>query len=86
VDSEKLVNLYISEVSHAKTLGEETHKGDQGDSETTNLFGNALCCAIGPHRDDPLVSPSDIEDTTSCLQKVEYEKRELSRNFNEPSR
>jgi hypothetical protein len=69
--------LDISRVSHTKTLGEETHEGGQGDSEITNLFDKALCCAIGPCRDDPIVSPPDIEDATSCLQKFEYEKREL---------
>jgi hypothetical protein len=30
-----------------------------------------------PTRDDPVVEPLDTEDTTSCLQDVEYEKREL---------
>ena len=60
------------------TLGEETHEGDQGYSEIANLFDNALCCAIGPRRDDPVVSPPNIEDTASCLQEVEYEERELS--------
>ena len=67
------------------TLGEETHEGDQGDSDFTNLFDKALCCAIVSGRDDPVVSPPDIEDTTNCLQKVEYEKRELSCKFNELS-
>jgi hypothetical protein len=70
--------LYISGVSDAKTSGEETHEGDQGDSEFTNLFDKALCCAIGPCRDDPVVSPPDIGDTTNCLQKFKYENRELS--------
>jgi hypothetical protein len=59
--------MYISGVSHRETLGEETHEGDQADSEFTNLFDNALCCAIGPCRDDPVVSPPDIEDTTYGL-------------------
>ena len=77
MDSEKLVSC-ISAGDHAKTLGEETHECDQGDSEFTNLCDKALCCAIGPCRDDPVVSPPDIKDTTSCLQKVESEKRELS--------
>jgi hypothetical protein len=86
MDSEKLVRLYISRGSHAKTLGEETHEGDQSDSELTKLFDKALCCAIGPCRDDPVVSPPDIEDTTKGLQKVEYEKRELSWKFGEPSK
>jgi len=48
--------------------------------------GLQVCCAIGPCRDDPVVNPLDVEDTINCLQKVEYEKRELSRKFNEPSK
>ena len=78
--------LYISGVSQVMTLGEETHEDDQGDSEFTNLSDKALCRAIEPCRDDPIVSPPDIEHTTNCLQKIEYEKRELSRKFNEPSK
>ena len=66
----------MSEVSHTNTSSRgETHEDDQGDSEFTNLLDNALCCAIWPYRDDPVMSPPDIEDTTNCLQKVEYEKR-----------
>jgi hypothetical protein len=72
--------LYISGVSCAKTLGEETHEDDQGDSEFTKLCDNALCCAIVPCRDDPVVSPPDIEDAASCLHKVEHEQRELVKN------
>jgi hypothetical protein len=60
------------------TLGEETHEGNQTDSEFTNLLNEALCRAIDSCRDDPVVSPPDIEDTANCLQNVEYEKRELS--------
>ena len=59
-------------------MGEESYKNDQGDSDFTNLFDDALRCAIGARRNDPVVSPPDIEDTTKCLEKVEYEKRELS--------
>jgi hypothetical protein len=72
--------LYVSGGSHAKTLlvGEEAYKGDQGDSEFTNLFDKALYCAIGPCRDNPVVSPPDAEGTTNRLQDVENEKRELS--------
>ena len=78
MDRKKLGSC-ISTKSHThKTLGGETHKGDQGDSEITNLLDKSLCCAIGPCSDDPIVSPPDIEDTASCLQKVEHEKRELS--------
>ena len=76
----------MSGFSHTRTLGEETHENDQGNSDFTNLLENTLCCAIWPCRDDPVVSPFDIEDTTNCLQKVEYEKRELSYKFNEPSK
>ena len=75
----------MSRFSHTKTLGEETHENDQGNSDFTNLLENTLCCAIGPWRDDPVVSPPDIEDTTNCWQKAKYEKRELSYKFNKPS-
>jgi hypothetical protein len=68
----------MSTGSHTTTLGVETHEGDQGDSEVTNLFDKALCSAKVPIRDDPVVSPLDIEDAANCLQKVEREKRELS--------
>jgi hypothetical protein len=50
---------------------DETHDGDQPDSDITNLFDKAFCCAIGPRRDEPAVNPVDIEDTTYCLYKVE---------------
>jgi hypothetical protein len=72
VDSEKLVRCILA-VSHTQRH-EETHEGDQGDSDFTNLFDKALCCAIGPCRDDPVMSPPDIEDTTNGLQKIECEK------------
>ncbi len=63
----------------------ETHEGDQRDSNFTNLLDDALCCAIVPCRDDPVVSPPDIEDTTHGLQKFENEEGELLHEFNEPS-
>ena len=64
----------------------ETHESDQRDSNFTNLLDDALCCAIVPRRDDPVVSPPDVEDAANCLQNVEYEKRELWCKFNEPRR
>ena len=65
----------MSGFSHTKTLvGKETHEDDQRDSDFSDLLENTLCCAIGPCRDDPVVSPFDIEHATNCLQKVEYEK------------
>ena len=63
----------------------ETHKGDQRDSNFTNLLYDALCHAIVPCRDDPVVSPPDIEDTTHGLQKFEHKEEELLRKLNEPS-
>ncbi len=54
-------------VPDAKTSGEETHEGAQGDSEITNLLDKALCCAIMACRDDPVVSPPDSKDATNCL-------------------
>ena len=56
----------------------ETHEGDQRDSNFTNLLDDALCYAIVPCRDDPVVNPPDIEDTANRLQKVEYERRKLA--------
>ena len=67
---------HISRGSQAKTSGEETHESDQGDSELTNLFDNALCCAIGPCRDNPVVSRPGAEYTATCLQDIEEEKRD----------
>jgi hypothetical protein len=51
-------------------------EGDQRDSNFTNLLDDALCHAIVPCRDDPSVSPPDIEDTTHGLQKFEHEEGE----------
>ena len=79
VDSEKLVSC-LSVRSYTRRHQEEekkTHEGDQGDSKFTSLLNKALCCAKGPCRYDPVVSPPDIEDATNSLQEVEYEKREL---------
>jgi hypothetical protein len=66
--------LYINRGSQANTSGEETYEGDQGDSEFTNLFDKTLYCAIGPCRDDTIVSPPGTEDTANRLQDVEDEK------------
>ena len=77
MDSEKLVSR-ISVGLTRKSLREESYEDDQADSEFAKLFDKALCCAIGPYRDGPVVNPFDTEDATSCLQKVENEKRELS--------
>ena len=50
------------------------------------MCDKALCGAEAPGRDDPVLNPLDIKDTIDCLQDIEYEKRELSCNFNEPGR
>lgn len=63
-----------------------TYKGDQRNSNFTNLLDDALCRAIVPCCDDPVVSPPDIEDATHGLQKVEREEEKLSREFNELSK
>ena len=60
--------------------GKKTNEGDQGNSKFTNLLDDALCRAIWSSRDDAVVSPSDIENTTHGLQKVECEKGELPVN------
>jgi hypothetical protein len=75
VDGEKLMRRAIS---LSLKIGEETHKGDQGDTKFTNLLDDALRCAIVPRRHDTVVSPLDIEDAAHSLQKIEHEKGELS--------
>ena len=52
-------------------------KNDQGNPEFTNLLNDALCRTIGTGRDNPVVSPPDIEYTTPGLQDIEYEKGKL---------
>jgi hypothetical protein len=52
-------------------------KNDQGNPEFANLLDDALCRAIGPSRDNPIVGPSDIEYTTPGLQNIKYEKGKL---------
>ena len=59
----------------------KTHEGDKADTSFTNLLDDALCCAIVPCLDDPVVSPPDVEDTTHGLQRLEHEEGELSREL-----
>jgi hypothetical protein len=84
VESEKLVKCTSVGLSGRKTIGEETHKGDQGNTKFTDLLNDALRCAIVPCRHDLSVGPLDIEDTTHSLPKIEHEKEKLSSKFNEP--
>jgi len=86
VDGEKLVRCISASLRRKRHQERRTHEKDQGDPDFTNLGDKALCCAIVPCRDDPVVSPPDIKDTTNCLQKFEHEKRELLFTFNEPSK
>jgi hypothetical protein len=81
VNGEKLMRCTSVSSQTQKTRGEETHKGDQGNSKFTDLLNDALRCAIMPCGHDPLVRPPDIENTAHALQKVEHEKGELSRKF-----
>lgn len=76
--------MRISELSDIKTIREETHQCDQGDSNFADLLDDALHCAIVPLRHDPVVGPPDIENTAHALQEIKREKGELSRKFNEP--
>jgi len=41
------------------------------------LLYDALRGAIGPGRDDPIVNPPNIENTTQGLYNIEYEKGKL---------
>ena len=67
VDGEKLVGC-ISASPRRKDIGRgKTHENDKGDPEVTDLLDKTLCRTIVPCRDDPVVSPPDIKDTTNCL-------------------
>jgi hypothetical protein len=44
-----------------------THESDLCDSKSTDLLDDALRCAIVPRLHDPVVSPSNIEDTSHGL-------------------
>jgi len=57
--------------------GRRDNKNDQGNPEFTNLLDDALCRTIGSGRNDPVVSPPDIEYTTPGLQNIKHEKRKL---------
>ena len=52
-------------------------KSDKGNPEFTNLLDDPLCRAIWPGRDNPVVSPPDVEYATPGLQNIKQEKREL---------
>jgi hypothetical protein len=60
------------------TTREETHKSDQCSTKGTYLLDDTLCCAIGSRSDLPIVSPSDMQDTTHSMNDIEHQNGELS--------
>jgi hypothetical protein len=52
-------------------------KNDQGKPECSNLMDDALCRTIWPSRDNPVVSPPDIEYITPGQHNFKYEKGKL---------
>jgi len=76
VDSEKLVGCASISLG-PEFIRRRDDKGDQGNPESANLLEDALSCAIGPSRDNPVVSPPNIEYATHGLKNIEYEKGKL---------
>jgi hypothetical protein len=61
---------------------QNTYEGYQGNPKGAHLLDYTLRCAIWASCDNPVVGPSDIEDTANRLQKVVYKKEELSHGYN----
>ena len=64
-----------------RTVTEEpiqnTYESGHCHSKFAYLLDNTLRCAIRTCRDNPVVGPSDIENTADGLQEVVYKKEEL---------
>ncbi len=60
------------------TVKESTYESEKRNPELTDLLSNALCCAIRAPRDNPVVGPSNIEDTAQSLQDIIRKKGKLS--------
>ncbi len=60
------------------TAKEGTYESEQCNPKLTDLLNNALCGAIRAPRDDPVVGPSNIEDTAQGLQNIIRKKGKLS--------
>ena len=58
------------------------NKSNQANSKFAYLLDDALCRAIGPGPDDPVVSPPHIEYATQGLYNIKYEKGKLGRKLN----
>jgi hypothetical protein len=56
----------------------ETNQDTQANSDFAKLLDYALSCAIRPGRDDPIVNPPDVDDSTHGLPDVESENCRLS--------
>jgi hypothetical protein len=82
MDGENLVRC-TSTLRDPNTVRGGTHKSDQCDPQFTDLLNNALSCAITAYCDDPVVGPSNIEDTAHGLQNIVHKKGKLSRDWNE---
>jgi hypothetical protein len=59
----------------------ETNQDAQADTDFTKLLDYALCCAIRPGGDNPVMNPPDINDATHRLPNVEKEKGRLLRKL-----
>ena len=70
---------YLESCASASYRGtlHDTYESGQCNSKFTDLLNGTLCCAIWAGRNDPVMSPSNIEDTADSLQEVVLKKGEL---------
>jgi len=61
------------------TTRQGTHKCNQRSPKRTYLLDDALCHAVGAHRDLPVASISDIENAADGMNEIKYKKGELQR-------
>jgi hypothetical protein len=78
MESENLVSskLVFQKANRGARGG--TYESDQCDPEFACLFNNALGGAIRASFDNPVVDPSNAEDTTRRLQDIVYKNGKLS--------
>ena len=79
MSGENLVSC-ISVLQEASMIREGAYESDQCDPQFTDLLNNALGCAIRANCNDPVVNPSNVEDTTQGLQNIIHKKRKLSQD------
>ena len=67
-------------VLRSQHVEEGAYERDQRDPEFTTLLNDALGSAIRASIDDPVVDPSNTEDTTCRLHDIECKDEKLSQD------